>query len=291
MATKEKSRRKPSNKREETVYTQPKPFRRNRFLLQLVTVVAVVLALVFGMSIFFKVEKVEVSGTNKYTEWDIKEASGIREGDTLLSLSRATIGGKIITKLPYVNKVRIGIKLPDTVNIAIEELDVVYAAQDEAGGWWLLNAAGRIVDSTSVAESKGYTQILGILLAAPQIGQQAVAVETVPETVEGETETVPVTVTGAQRLQAAVSIMQSLESNGIIGQAASIDVTEIADLQLWYGERYQVLLGDSSRMDFKIRSVKGAIDQMSDYQTGELDTSFTIWPDQVGYTRFDESIG
>ena len=33
------------------VYTQPKPFNRNRFLLRMATVVAVVLALVFGMSI------------------------------------------------------------------------------------------------------------------------------------------------------------------------------------------------------------------------------------------------
>ena len=29
-----------------------------------------------------------------------------------------------------------------------------------------------------------------------------------------------------------------------------------------------------------------AILQMSDYQSGVLDISFTIWPNQVGYTPF-----
>ena len=187
MATKEMRktpipRKKQKNSGGEIVYTQPKPFRKNRFFLQLATVVAVVLALVFGLSIFFKVEQVTVSGAEKYSEWDVKEASGIREGDTLLTLSRATIGGKIITKLPYIDRVRIGIKLPNTVNIAIEELDVVYAIADDAGGWWLMNAAGRIVDTTTAGQSVAYTQILGVVLTSPQIGMQAVAAEPVPET-------------------------------------------------------------------------------------------------------------
>jgi len=48
-------------------YTPAKPFNRNRFLLHLATVIAVVLALVLGMSIFFKAKQVLVSGAEKYT--------------------------------------------------------------------------------------------------------------------------------------------------------------------------------------------------------------------------------
>lgn len=289
MATKEMRktpipRKKQKNSGGEIVYTQPKPFRKNRFFLQLATVVAVVLALVFGLSIFFKVEQVTVSGAEKYSEWDVKEASGIREGDTLLTLSRATIGGKIITKLPYIDRVRIGIKLPNTVNIAIEELDVVYAIADDAGGWWLMNAAGRIVDTTTAGQSVAYTQILGVVLTSPQIGMQAVAAEPVPET-SGE-ETVPTTVSASQQLNAALSVLQSLEESGIIGDAASVDVTKIADIEMWYGNRYQVHLGDSTKLTYKIRYMKAAIEEMGQYQSGELDVSFTIWPDQVGYTPF-----
>ena len=124
---------------QQIAYTPAKPFNRNRFLLRLLTAAAVVLALVFGMSIFFKVQIVTVSGVEKYSAWEIREASGIAEGDALLSLSKARIGARIRSSLPYVNQVRVGIKLPDTVKIEITELEAVYAIADNNSGWWLLN--------------------------------------------------------------------------------------------------------------------------------------------------------
>jgi len=114
----------------EVVYTPAKPLNRNRILLRLATVVAVVLALVFAISIFFKVEHVTVSGTEKYDAWTVKEASGIELGDNLLTFGKAKAYGKIKATLPYVDQVHIGIKLPDTVHIVIKELDVVYAMKD-----------------------------------------------------------------------------------------------------------------------------------------------------------------
>ena len=75
----------------DVVYTPPKPFKRGRFLLHLITVAAVVLAIVMGMSIFFKVETVKVSGCNKYTPWDVSEASGVEIGSNLMTISRAQI--------------------------------------------------------------------------------------------------------------------------------------------------------------------------------------------------------
>ena len=76
----------------DVVYLPPKPFQRNRLILQLLTVAAVVIALVLGVSVFFKVdeEKILVSGNSKYTAWDIIQASGIRDGENLLTFSRSS---------------------------------------------------------------------------------------------------------------------------------------------------------------------------------------------------------
>ena len=90
----------------------------------------------------------------------------------------------------------------------------------------------------------------------------------------------------AQRLTAALQILKALENNDIVGEAASVDVTSTEDIILWYGTRYQVNLGDTSRLDYKVDCMNDAILQMSDYQSGVLDISFTIWPNQVGYTPF-----
>jgi len=270
----------------DVVYVQPTPFNRTRFILCLLIVVAVVLAVIFGMSLFFKVDadKITVSGMEKYTAWQIREASGIRDGENLLSISEPRISTNIQDALPYVNKVRVGIKLPDTVKIEIEELDVVYSAEATDGSWWLVRSDGYIVEKTNSADAEQYTKLLGIQLKEPAQGQQAAANQPIKEGEEGET--VPATVLASEQLSTALSIAQYLEDCGVIGLAKSIDVTSMGNLELWYGERYQVTLGNSLELSRKIRSMKAAIDQMGDYQSGVLDVSFTTWPNEVGYTPF-----
>ena len=269
------------------IYTQPQAFNRNRFLVQLVTVVAVVAALVLGLSVFFKVETIQVSGAEVYSEWTIREASGLSEGDNLLTFSHARSAALIKANLPYVDTVRFGIKLPDTVNIIVKEDDVVYAIKDQNGQWWLMNSDGRIVEMGDNGNASNHTQVLGVVLENPVQDERAVAMEVVSNETVPEGETVPiVTTTGAQRLTAALQILKALEANDIVGEAASVDVTRIEDIILWYGTRYQVNLGDSTRLDYKIACMNDVILQMSDYQSGILDISFTIWPTQVGYTPF-----
>ena len=89
-----------------------------------------------------------------------------------------------------------------------------------------------------------------------------------------------------KRLDAALQILKALEDNDIVGSAASVDVSRIDDIILWYGTRYQVNLGDNTRLEHKIACMNAVIAQMSEYQSGVLDCSFTIWPNQVGYTPF-----
>ena len=270
-----------------TIYTAPMPFNRNRLFIQLLTVTAVVAALVVGMSVFFKVETITVAGAETYSAWTVREASGIEEGDNLLTFSRARANAKIRAALPYVEKSRIGIKLPDTVIIYIEEMDVAYAIKSSDGAWWLMNANGRVVEQIDSSTAESYTQVLGVALEKPKAGEDAVAVEDVPTETDASGEYIPVTVTGALRLYSALEILKALEANDIVGEAASVDVSRLDDIILWYGSRYQVNLGDTSQMEYKIACMNDAILEMSEYDSGILDISFNYWTDQVGYTPFD----
>lgn len=264
----------------DVVYTQPEPFNKYRFLLYLATVVAVVLAIVFGMSIFFKATTVTVTGNEKYTAWDIREASGIQDGENLFSISEPRISNSITKKLPYVKKVRVGIKLPDTVKIEIVEFDVVYAVETTDGSWWLMRSDGGLTEKVNSADADQYTKITGITLEKPEAGQPAVAFQPVSD----EEETVPITVYASEQLDTALTIAQYLEDVGIIGGAEHINVSDMGNLELRFGDRYQVLLGDNLELNFKIRKLKAAMDKMGDYQSGVLDVSFTIKPDEVVYT-------
>lgn len=269
------------------IYTEPKVFNSRRFLVQMVTVVAVVVACVLALSVFFKVDKITVTGADVYSDWSIEQASGIQKGDKLLTFSHARAGAQIKANLPYVNTVRFGIKLPDTVNIIVEEAEVVYSVKDGKGQWWLMNSDGRIVEMINEAAAANYTQVLGVELESPAPNLQAVAAEASPTETDASGEFIPVTVTGAQRLHTAMQILKALEANDIVGDAASVDVTRVEDIILWYGSRYQVNLGDSTRLEYKIAYMNDAIlEELQDYQSGILDVSFTIRHNEAVFTPF-----
>ncbi len=285
-ASKPAAPKRPKRPTPDVVYTPPKPFSRNRLLLRLATIAAVVLALTFGISVFFKVQTVTVSGTEKYTAWQVMEASGIRQGDHLLTLWKPRVGGKIRVALPYVDDVRIVIELPGTVHISIKELDVVYSAQDTAGNWWLMTAGGRVVEQADSAKAGEHTKLTGFALDKPEAGKQAAAYQE-PAGTDEAGETVPVTVLSGDRLSAALSIAQYLEQNGILGEAASLDVSDLSNIRLWYGQKFQVMLGDTTQLSYKISSMKAAInDPRMEHESGILDVSFRIMKDQVMYTPF-----
>ena len=296
MSTKEKTGRAPVKPRkkpekeaprplQDVVYMPPKPFMRNRLLLRLATVVAIVVALVLCMAVFFRVEHIQVSGMEQYSAWDISQASGIKQGDSLFSLGLPGAAARV-KALNYVKDVRIGIKLPNIVMIEITEVRVTYAIKSENDEWWLVDSRGRVIEKAT--EEDSYTKILGVHLLNPKVGEQAVALENANPAVDEEGNPIPVTVTAAHQLNVALNIADYLESNGIIGQAASIDVNDLGNIQFWYGQQYQVKLGDEGQLSYKINLVKGAIDKLSQesHNSGVLDASLTVQKDGVRYTRF-----
>lgn len=271
---------------QDVVYLPPKPFNRHRMLLRFATVAAIVLAVVLAMSVFFKVENIEVSGVSNYTPWEISQASGITEGDHLMSFGVAGAAAKIQAKLPYVSKVRIGIRLPNTVLIQVTEVPVAYGVQDQNENWWKVSSDGRVLEQAPADELDGLCKVLGVQLMFAQVGETAEAFETQSAGVDGDGNVIPVTVTVAQKLEKALEVMKMLESCGIIGEVTSIDVTQVLDIQMWYAQRFQVKLGDSTDLEFKIASMKSAIGQLDQYESGVLDVSFLENSEQVIYTPF-----
>ena len=304
----------PKREWEDVVYTQPKPFQRNRFLLRLATVLAVVIAIVMGISVFFKVENITVSGASRYTAWEIREASGIREGSQLLGISEAQISGRIISQLPYVGSIRVSIKLPDTVHIDIVEMErqELYGILDQNDTWWLISGEGRVLQQTDSATVAGCTRIEGVKLQDPQAGEQAMAWQPEPEATEPTedtteaateatepssestdptettqpTEATQDTATAAQKLEMALALAEQLAANNLKDKIASIQVEDLTQLEFWYTQQYQVKLGDGSNLAYKVNAAAMAIRQLASYESGVLDASFTTWPDQVGYTPF-----
>lgn len=273
MSTKAKKRpagrSKPRQDQEQIVYSQAKPFNGKRFFLRLLTVLAIVLAFTFSLSIFFRVNDVNVSGMENYTAYQIYAASGLTEGDHLIGLSKAAVSARIMEELRYVNSVQIRVKLPGTVFISVTETDVAYEVESTDGGLWLVDSQGRVLDPAGSAADVRQTRILGVKLTAPQTGESAVAAS------EGE----GTSALGTEQLQAALSLAQYMEACGILGEATGIDVTNLDDMVIWYGTQYEIRVGDTANLSGKVALAKGVIDQNGEDSSGIVDVTMTVETD------------
>lgn len=267
----------------EVNYTEPLPINRKNLAIVFVSIVVAAMAVFFGLSIFFRVDKADcmISGNEKYDAATIWEASGIQDGGNLLSFGKAKAAGRIMQKLPYIKSVRIGITLPSTVKIHVEEVQVVYTAADTAGKWWLITSEGRVVEQAN--DASGVTQLKGFQLLEPKVGQQAVAKENEPDP---NGDSAAVAVTNADRLKTALTIVTQLERNGILGEVASVNVEKMGAIELWYADRYQVKLGNTGRLDEKIAAMADAISKMDKHQGGQLDITFSDQKNEIYYNPF-----
>lgn len=262
------------------VYTAPKPMRRGVFAWKLISMAAVVAAVFLGLSVFFRVDTITVAGADKYTPWMIREASGVELGDALLSIGEARVASRIQMELPYVDEIKVGIRLPGTVEIQVTELQVTYSIEDENGGWWLISANGRAVEPVSLDKALGYTRVEGLAIRTPTAGEP---VQAIPgRIVDGDGNAVELAQSDAdQQLSALIKVMTGLEKNRIIGQITKIDMTSLTDIRLEYPQLLTVRLGDDDRLDYKIQYLAAAVKQLQANQSGELDLTLEYTEDAI----------
>ena len=265
----------------EIIYTAPKPLTRGRFALSLVSVAAVAAAVFLTMSLFFRVETIAVAGAEKYTPWMIRQAAGVEPGDALLSIGEARVASRIRMKLPYVDEIKVGVRLPGTVEIQITELQVTYSIEDENGAWWLISSDGRAVEQVTLDKALSYTRVEGLAIRTPQPGQQVQAIPgQIIDPDEGTAESQD-QADADEQLDALISIMTALEHNRIIGEIALIDVTDVTAIRMEYPQLLTVSLGSAERMDYKIAYLAAAVEELADSQSGELDLSLEYSEDAV----------
>lgn len=247
---------------------------RGRFgpLFKLLCVVAVVVALTVGATVFFRVETVTVTGNQRYTQEEIVAASGIELGDNLYSLNKVRIGQNIRTTLPYIEKLSINRALPSTILIAVTEWEAVAQVavpdpervaslqaerlEDDpeaeplatAQEPWLISTGGKLLEPAP-ADSEAIV-VTGLIALEPQVGSFL----TVPE---GE----------QTRLEALTSLLEALGEAGILSQISAVRL-ETTYLVVRYAGRFDVKMKLNADFGYDVRLMQSVRQQM-EVQSGE----------------------
>ena len=234
------------------------------FLAKLLTLAAVVAALMFGVSVFFQVNTFEVSGNENYSEEAIILASGVELGDSILLVDRGKTASQTTTKLPYVEKVTVSRRLPGTVVIEVTEGQAVASLKSEYDEFWLIDSSGKLMEQVSEDRAGSVTRLEGLSALMPVAGDQVLLSEE-----------------DQQRLDTALEILKQLERYDLAEQIVTIDVTQLYNIVMYYTDRFEIQLGSTDELDYKIKYLAFAMESLYD-KSGLIDLTF----DQDRIARF-----
>lgn len=229
---------------------------------KIMVMAAVILAMIVSMVIFFRVRTVEVEGNRYYSAQEIIDAASIMDGDNLLTLSRGEIAGNVIAKLPYIKSVRVTRQLPDSVVLRVSEYESTYAVKDTHGDYYLITAAGKVTEELGERDARSHIVVEELTINPPTIGE--VVTLTCAEGKEAEAK---------MRLSALLQLLQEIENAELSKYVVSVQVPSAYQLSLWYGDRFEVRLGNRDKLAYKLEFLKVVISQQKDYVSGVIDLS------------------
>lgn len=202
------------------------------FWVKLLTMAAVILAVVFCIGIFFRVGSVTVTGSARYSTEEVIAASGIEAGENLLLISKSETSGKILARLPYIIRVQVHRQLPNQVNLEVTECTAAAVVEDDYGEHWLISKEGRVLEQISSEQAADYPLVTGFSAAAQQIGGMLV--------------TEP-----ASAAETVSAVLAALESSSAASHIVSIDVSKSYSIRMIYDALYEIDLGGTDELEYK----------------------------------------
>lgn len=231
-------------------YKQKKRF---GFLYKMLAVIAMVVAVAVGATVFFRVENIVVAGNVRYTTQQVIDASKIVQGDNLFGMNKFDTARQIRRELPYVEGVNIRRGWPDKLIITVTECRAAACLTGE-GGQWLISKSGKVLELVEQVNADVIC-VDGLHAVQPEAGLPLVVRE------------------GQQaRGDGLLDLLRGLDKLGMLEKVTWIDMTSAANIRMDYDQqRFTVKLPVSGDFEYLLGAMEKAVATLEDYETGTLD--------------------
>lgn len=210
------------------------------FFLLLVFIVLAVLC----QTVFFPINDISVTGSRVYSAEEIKENSGIKNGDKLFAVFQSRIEKKLTKALPYIKSVKLKKSLPGSVKLIITETKAVYSMENE-GKFWLLD------DNYKALE---------------EITENAENIIKISVPTKFKIEAGEIISEDSRELELVKKVKNLLIEGGIEVNSISVSGYDIVNLTV--KNRFTVYLGSSENLEGKIAHLGGMLSEI-DVKNGE----------------------
>lgn len=229
--------------------------RRGAVVYTPIAVLLIVIILIFGISVFFRISEIDVTGAKKYTVEQILAVSGIKKGDNLIFVDSKGASEKIGANLPYLNEIIIEKIVPDKIIIRVTESQPI-AALSYSGSWWIVDQKARILEETDSNSASEKIEISGIEPVSAAEGQEIIVDES-----------------QQTKLQYLIDILSAINKAGLSDQVRALDISNIGNISFTYSDRFTVILGSGESADYKLAALQDVISQLDSDDKGKIDLS------------------
>lgn len=212
---------------------------------------------VLSLTVFFKIEDVQVVGVDRYEPDDIVEASGIQVGDHLLRIPDDEIVDKLLGQFPYLETVKIARRFPPRVEIQVTQCVPQGAVIDEEGEIGLITMEGKLLERGDLFIPAELPLIKGLDLQGFAPGDM-LGGEEHPENQE--------------KLWMLDYLFQAAQ--GIdFGPITNVDVTDRLNMKMVYEARLVLELGSEADMEYKLTFLSEVIADLGPEDQARLDAT------------------
>ena len=213
------------------------------------------LVAVLVVSLFFRVQEIEVINASEYSDEEIIRSAGIEEGANLFFVDRFAAASKIFSDLPYMDTVSIRRQIPGKIIIQAEgSAPAAWMYLDEE--YWFIDRNGTMLGTVSQNEAEAYPEIRSL---------EPVTVIAGVEMMFDEKDTV-----NEKRLEYLRQLLTPLQAEGMLPYIQWIDFKNASNPTLRLDDRIMVYLGEMDDTEYKVALLRDVTEKLSTEDTGML---------------------
>lgn len=256
----------PQNKR----VVQKKKRKRSKLFKKVVSIIAMVLAIIavivtLSLTVFFKIDKINIDGNEKYTRSEIMDVLPIEIGRNLFVSNTDNAKHELEKRLPYIYKADIKRKFPSTIVINITETPKVYAVQNEDNTFLVLDQNLKVLENNASEKPESCVIVESVVPVNTTVGNIA--------DFEGN------------KTQGDLLQMTALIEKLKLDEITAISSLDVNTNTLTYDGRITIKVGSTDDIENKVYSALTAINKLSESDPNASGTIVATNVKQIYFTE------
>lgn len=217
----------------------------------LILFLTLMIGLIVSITVFFRVDSVQVLGSTRYSASEVIKSSGIGIGENLFLCRGNNINDNIRKKLPYISSVSVEHYFPNKVSLTVSETDGC-AYVPYGSDFALIDKDEKVLDILGSAP-ENLAQIVGVKVTYVNAGEPVIFADD-----------------SSQVIISKIFIGMDKYLNDI----TQIDLSDTYEMFLIFKNNIKILLGSSVGLEYKLKTAESILsEKISTITSGTLDVS------------------